>query len=140
MENNNVHLGDLIKSKLKEMHLKPADLARRLGYSLPGTSEILKKESIQINVLQKVCKALDYDFFSHYVNCPDRVNENEASGKKNEELKKDASTPLSDGIRSPSDLADSVTVAELRKENENLKKEVEYLKKIVELYAQQKQQ
>src|SRR3990172_10628148 len=67
MEKENIHIGSMIKAKMKEMHLSPTELAKRLGYSLPGTTSIFERKTMQTDVLLMVCKALDYDFFRHYV-------------------------------------------------------------------------
>ena len=108
-----IHIGNLIREKLKEMHLKPADLARKISYSLPGTTRFLKHESMQTKVLRKICMALEYDFFRHYSEIPNEEEVNqlqENTGRLEKELE------------------------ESREENEELRKEVEYLKKIVALH------
>lgn len=111
MESKDIPIGELIKGRMKELHLSPTGLAKRLGYSLPGTTNILNRKTMQIDVLQAVGKALDYDFFKHYTQDTNEVVKEEKENKIIEQ-----------------------ELADCRKENADLKKEMEYLKKIVELY------
>ena len=113
MSTNYIHIGNLISEKLKEMHLKPADLARKISYSLPGTTRFLKHASMQTKVLQKICTALEYDFFRHYSEIPNE-----------EEMKR----IQVDTGRLEKELEES------REKVAALQNEVEYLKKIVALH------
>lgn len=115
MEKENIHIGTLIKERMKELHISPTELAKRLGYSLPGTTSIFERKTMQTDVLLMVCKALDYDFFKHYASY-DMPQDEKAGGDA--EMKKE--------------------LAEREKEIAELKKELEYLKKIVRLYEEKK--
>ena len=114
MEKQDIHIGSMIKDKMKEMHISPTEFAKRLGYSLPGATNILTRKMMQTDVLLKVCKVLGYDFFKHYTDCP----------------------PIAIGGITYDALEKELT--ERQKEIGDLKKELEYLKKIVELYAEKK--
>ena len=113
MEKKDIHIGNLIKARMKEKHLSPTGLAKLLAYSLPGTTSILNRKTMQTDVLLEVCRALEYDFFRHYADC----------GESSHELKEE-------NARLQKELA------ELKKENEVLKNEMEYLKKIVRLHEE----
>ena len=110
MEKENIHIGSMIKAKMKEKNLSPTGFAKRLGYSLPGTTSIFERKTMQTDVLLMVCKALDYDFFKHYTDCPEAVG----------------------------DVALRKELTQREKEIVDLKKELEYLKKIVGLYEERK--
>lgn len=113
MSTKYIHIGNLIREKLKEMHLKPADLARKISYSLPGTTRFLQHESMQTKVLLKICRALEYDFFRHYSDIPNEEEVNRLQG---------------DTGRLEKELEES------REKVGALQNEVEYLKKIVALH------
>jgi len=110
MEKEHIHIGSMIKAKMKEMHLSPTGLAKLLGYSLPGTTSIFERHTMQTDVLLMVCKALEYDFFRHYADCPEAIGD--------ATLRKE--------------------LIECKTEIMDLKKELEYLKKIVRLYEEKK--
>jgi len=118
METKNINIGDLIRTKLKELHLTPTALAKRLGYSVPGTLDIMKRSTMQTEVLQQICKALDHDFFQYYVQAPLPAAENKDINLEIENLNKQLTKSYNDNLL--------------------LKKENEYLKKIVALYEEKK--
>ncbi|MBI4931000.1 MAG: helix-turn-helix domain-containing protein [Bacteroidetes bacterium] len=117
MEKENIHIGNMIKVRMKEMRLSPTEFAKRLGYSLPGTTSIFERQTMQTDVLLKVCKALDYDFFKHYVSS-DLIQD--------------------DGKKVIEDAALQKELDACKTEIADLKKELEYLKKIVRLYEEKK--
>jgi len=118
MEPNNIHIGNIIRTRLKEMNLTPSQLARRIGYSVPGTTNILNRKAMQTDVLQEICKALDHDFFQYYIQAPAPAKENNNANTENETINKELTAT--------------------RTENAAIKKELEYLKKIVALYEERK--
>ncbi len=60
------HIGNLIAAKMKELHISPTELARRLQMKRINSYNILKRKSIQTNLLQRISKAINYDFFQHF--------------------------------------------------------------------------
>lgn len=112
MESKDIFIGRLIKGRMEELRLSPTEFAKRLGYSLPGATNILKRKTMQTDVLQLVCKVLDYDFFKYYsepVNLVTKVESEEADVLRKE-------------------------LTACQRVNEDLRKEMGYLKKIVGLY------
>lgn len=109
-----VHIGKLIGKKIKEAGMSKSELGRRISITPQNTHYILKRNSLDTELLRKISLALDYDFFQHYLGLnPD--------GKLNESLL-------------------SVSAAELKQELTEVKKEIEtlethngYLREIVKL-------
>lgn len=58
-------IGEHIHARLKEIGMTKAEFGRRLFTSRQNVSLILKKESMDTQLLAKICKVLDYDFFEH---------------------------------------------------------------------------
>jgi len=131
MEKENIHIGMMIKARMKEMRLSPTEFAKRLGYSLPGTTSIFERHTMQTDVLLKVCKALEYDFFKHY-----RIEEDVTGGKGQGAGEKDSSTKLKMTREEEEQKKLQEKNTEGEKEIAELKKELEYLKKIVRLYEE----
>ena len=95
------------------MHLSPTDFAKRMGYSLPGITDILNKQNMNTEVLIKVCNVLGYDFFSYLVEqLPEEIRQHKTA------------EPHAGG---------ELRTAELEKELAEVKKENAYLKKINDL-------
>ncbi|MGQ0827715.1 MAG: helix-turn-helix domain-containing protein [Bacteroidota bacterium] len=63
-----LHIGEKIKERAKELRMGPTELAKLISTSKQNVYGIFKRESIDCSLLQKFCKALNYDFFSHYNN------------------------------------------------------------------------
>ena len=77
-----LHIGNLILEKMNERRVSIVELAKRLQMVRQNIHYLIRRKSIQIDLLQKVGKALDYDFFPLYsvIKCEDLLN------KKQEEL------------------------------------------------------
>lgn len=86
--------------------MRPSDLARLLNMSKAGITSLLRRKTMQCDLLKKVSVALEYDFFKLYCDCPDVREEGELE-KEN---------------------------AQLTQELEECRKEMGYLKKLVEVY------
>lgn len=72
-----MHIGQLIRQKMKEQHRSTVWLARQLSYSRTNVYKIYEKSSIDTEVLLRISAILGYDFFSTYSkelyhrnNCP----------------------------------------------------------------------
>lgn len=108
----NIHIGVVIESKMRERHLSNADFARRLGMSKQNVGALLKRRSIQCQLLEKISDALLYDFFQHY------------------------STSLEDLRRENMELKSKNEI--LTKENEEAKREMEFYERTVRLLTPNK--
>ncbi|MBP9993676.1 MAG: helix-turn-helix transcriptional regulator [bacterium] len=63
-----INIGKLIDKRRKEMGLSIRDFAGKINVSSGNAYDILKRESIDVALLQRVSAALDYDFFKHLTN------------------------------------------------------------------------
>lgn len=62
-----IHIGEKIKERAKELRIGPTELATLINTSKQNVYGIFKRESIDTALLQKICKALKYDFFSFFI-------------------------------------------------------------------------
>ncbi len=63
-----IHIGENIKERAKELRMGPTELANAINTSKQNVYGIFKRESIDTALLQKIGKALNYDFFSLFIN------------------------------------------------------------------------
>jgi transcriptional regulator with XRE-family HTH domain len=61
-----VHIGKKIKAIFKESGLKGKDFASRISRDRQVIYNIFKKESIDTDLLFKISKVLDHNFFDYY--------------------------------------------------------------------------
>lgn len=61
-----VNIGREIELRLKERSLPVSWLACEISCSRANVYKILKKESIDTDLLMRISKAMDFDFFSMY--------------------------------------------------------------------------
>ena len=59
-----IHVGELIKSKCKDLRVGPTELGTRIETSKQNVYGIFKRQSIDSELLAKISKALAYDFFN----------------------------------------------------------------------------
>lgn len=57
-----IHIGSLIKEKMQERGLSVSDLAYALHYERTNIYKIFKRNSIDVDLLIRISKVLDYDF------------------------------------------------------------------------------
>jgi plasmid maintenance system antidote protein VapI len=63
---NNIHIGEIIKCQIHASGMTKSEFSRRLNTSPQNAYEIVKRSSINTEMLQSICKILNYDFFAHY--------------------------------------------------------------------------
>lgn len=61
-----MHIGEKVKARAKELRIGPTELARKIRTSKQNVYGIYSRESIDTALLQKLCKALEFDFFAYY--------------------------------------------------------------------------
>jgi transcriptional regulator with XRE-family HTH domain len=86
-----IHLGKLILAKLKEKRISKSEFARLINKSRQNVQDILKRESLDTQLLQEVSNALDYNFFEVFLkNTPDKklIGQLKEAQKEIEYLKK----------------------------------------------------
>ena len=87
------HLGNLIRKKLKELHITSTEAARRLGVNATNMHAYYKQPSVQFGIIWKLSIAVNYDFFSdivaHYPeNFPVKINDKMVAMEKELEIYK----------------------------------------------------
>lgn len=63
-----IHIGERIKQRARELRIGPTELGRMINTSKQNIYGIFKRESIDTALLEKLGKALRYDFFTLYIN------------------------------------------------------------------------
>ncbi len=62
----NMHIGERIKARTKEFGIGTTELARRINTTKQNVYTIFERKSIDTDLLQKLSKALEFDFFSYF--------------------------------------------------------------------------
>jgi hypothetical protein len=61
-----MHIGEKVKARAKELRIGPTELGRMIKTSKQNVYGIFLRESIDTALLQKLSKALEFDFFVYY--------------------------------------------------------------------------
>lgn len=61
-----MHIGEKVKARAKDLRIGPTELAKKIRTSKQNIYGIYSRESIDTALLQKLSKALDFDFFAYY--------------------------------------------------------------------------
>ncbi len=109
-----IHIGANIKSILMQKSIKVAHLASLIDTSRQNVNGILKRKSLDSELLFKISKALKYNFFKHYI-----IPEDE-SFNENKEMRKL-----------------KINITNLETELDEAKKEITYLREITNLQRKQ---
>ena len=62
-----IHIGEKLKAQAKALRIGTTELAKSINTSKQNIYGIFKRESIDTALLQKFCKALNYDFFTFFI-------------------------------------------------------------------------
>jgi transcriptional regulator with XRE-family HTH domain len=62
-----VHIGQLIEDRLTAAGISKAELGKRINRARQNVSHILTRPTIDTDLLLKISRALEYDFFQYYV-------------------------------------------------------------------------
>lgn len=63
-----IHIGEIIEAEMKRQERTPAWLARKINCERTNIYYIFKQKSINTDVLLKISKALNCNFFIYYNN------------------------------------------------------------------------
>lgn len=80
MNPNDIHIGELIEQRIAEIGITKAEFGRRISTSRQNVNTILKKKSLDSDVLRRVSKVLKCDFFKYYL--LDELKEKETEKKE----------------------------------------------------------
>jgi hypothetical protein len=84
-----LHIGEKIRARAKDLRVGPTELARQIKTSKQNVYGIYRRASIDTELLQKLSRALEFDFFAYYASGvkPEKIlTVQETSGNRNEEL------------------------------------------------------
>ena len=62
-----IHIGEIIKNKARELRIGPTELGDKINTSKQNVYGIYKRKSIDTALLRKISNALGHNFFSYYV-------------------------------------------------------------------------
>ena len=79
MTENEIHIGELIKSIVREKNIRDVDFAEKLGQSRQNVYDLYKRTDIGVKQLLTIGKTLDYDFFRHFTQWNKKSQETEVS-------------------------------------------------------------
>ena len=61
-----IHIGELIRKRAKEMRIGPTELGKLINTSKQNVYGIFRRPSVDSELLMRLSKALQFNFFSHY--------------------------------------------------------------------------
>lgn len=61
---NEVHIGEAIKKRLEKLQMSKTEFGKRIGTPQQHVNRILERDTMETKKLIKVCKALDFNFFT----------------------------------------------------------------------------
>jgi hypothetical protein len=111
-----MHIGERIQARAKELRMGPTELSKKIRTSKQNIFGIYKRDSINTALLQKLSKALEFDFFVYY-------------GTTGSNLSNDPKGTYSKGKKNR--LSDD-EILSLQKELTDLKEKYELLKELYE--------
>lgn len=110
-----IHIGEIIKKTVKEKGLTVTEFGKRISTHRRNVYDIFKRESVDTELLQKIGKALEHDFFKYYYQDDNKesliIGDTLANYKKTEKVNSEYNQ-----------LLEKVT---------NYEKEIEYLKDLI---------
>lgn len=62
-----VHIGELIKLRIKQVGMTKAEFSRRINKSPQNVHDLLKRKSVDTELLTIICNVLDFNFFSAFI-------------------------------------------------------------------------
>ena len=63
-----IHIGSVIRKRIERTGINKSELARRINVTPQNMYNLLERKSIDTELLSKLCRELDYDFFALYRN------------------------------------------------------------------------
>ena len=62
-----IHIGKLIEEEMKRQQRSPVWLAKKINCERPNVYYIFRQESINTDLLLRISRALNHNFFLHYI-------------------------------------------------------------------------
>ncbi len=117
-----LHIGEIIEERLKEVGMTKSEFARRINRARQNINDILRRKSVDTDLLFEISKALSYNFFKVY----------DLELRSMEESSDKVIKEPSSGYSSQED-----QLQECKDELSEAQKEITYLKKINNLLEEQ---
>ena len=114
-----IHIGKKIKEELYKHNISVSDFAKKINRSRNVVYDIFGRKSIDTDLLNKICRVLNYDFFSIYSSQKEFTSENIKCFKENGYEVSSANTSEQNSLR--------------QLQNQAMQNEINYLKKIITL-------
>lgn len=74
IELKDVHIGEAIERRLKEIKMTKTDFGRLIDVPQQHVNRIFSRDTIETKKLERICRALDYNFFALYCNFPSQIS------------------------------------------------------------------
>jgi hypothetical protein len=107
-----MRIGEKVEARAKELRIGPTELARKIKSTKQNVYNIYKRHSIDTDLLQRLGKVLEFDFFGYY-NSANAVQQPKVPYGKQ---KKGAATPEAELTQAKKDYAELREKYELLKE------------------------
>lgn len=120
-----IHIGKKIKEEMYKQNISVSDFAKKISRSRNVVYDIFGRESIDTDLLNKIGKILNCDFFSMYSSQKEYASDNIKHFYVSE-----STAPYG---------KNSEMIANLQQQNLVLQKEIIYLKKIISLLETKKE-
>lgn len=114
-----IHVGKKIKEEIRKQNFSVTLFAKKINRSRNVVYDIFKRESIDTDLLNKIGKILNCDFFSMYSSQKEYTQDNVKHFYVND-------PPVAYG-------KNAELISTLQQQNQTLQSEIEYLKKIISL-------
>jgi hypothetical protein len=66
MNDNEIHIGQLIKKVVRMQGIKDVAFAQKIGKSRQNVYDLYNRFDVEVKLLLTISRALDYDFFQHF--------------------------------------------------------------------------
>lgn len=117
-----LNIGEKVRQRAKELRIGPTELGKMINTSKQNVYGIFRRKSLDTELLRKLSKALNYDFFQYYIN--------------------DSLTFIGEGSptygKKGRQAAGADEIQKLKKELEDLREKYELIKKVNKLLEKQK--
>ncbi len=120
-----IHVGKKIKEEIRKQNFSVTLFAKKINRSRNVVYDIFRRESIDTDLLNKIGKILNCDFFSMYSSQKEYTQESVKHFYVND-------PPVAYG-------KNAELIAALQQQNQTLQNEIDYLKKIISLLESKKE-
>lgn len=66
MNKQEIHIGELVKSVVKQRELKDVEFAKKVNKSRQNVYDLYQRDNVDVKFLLTISEVLNYDFFKHF--------------------------------------------------------------------------